>query len=403
MEERRIEKNSLLLLVGMQHLLAMFGATILVPILTGFPVSVALFTSGLGTLVFHYITDNEVPAYLGSSFAFIAPLSLVIASYGGVSSALGGIIVAGFVYLLVAWFVKSLGLEVVRKLFPPVVTGPVIIIIGLSLAPIAIGQIGSSFSGVFVALATLISAIVVVLYTKGFMKIVPVLVGLVVGYVLSLVLGLVDTSLIADSSWIGLPSFVFPTFNASAILIIAPVAIVSIIEHIGDMLAISETIGKTDPDLLEKPGLHRTLAGDGVATVIAGFLGGPANTTYGENIGVLALTRVFDPLVMKIGAVFAILISFVPKVEGLILSIPDPVIGGISILLFGMITAIGIRTLVKAGTDLQKSRNLVIVSVVLVIGLGGATVSFGSIELSSMALAGLIGVLMSYFLPEELS
>lgn len=384
------------LFIGFQHTLAMFGATILVPILTGLSISVALFTSGLGTLAFHYLTDKKVPAYLGSSFAFIAPISVVIANGGGIPAAQGGIIVTGLVYALVAWLIYKLGPDKIKRIFPPIVTGPVIMIIGLYLADVAIDQASGNF---WIAAAALIGATVSAVFGRGFFRIIPVISGLVVGYVTALFFGAVDFTPVMEAAWIGLPDFTMPAFEINAITLIAPVAVVSIIEHVGDVLAISETVGK-GRELVVDPGINKTMIGDGVATLIAGIFGGPPNTTYGENTGVLALTKVFDSKVMRIGAIFAILLSLVPKFGELIQTIPEPVIGGISILLFGMIAAVGIRTLVESGTDLKLSRNLIIASVVLVIGLGGAVIPIGEMEFSGMALAALVGVVLNLLLPE---
>ncbi len=384
------------LFIGFQHTLAMFGATILVPILTGLHISVALFTSGLGTLAFHYLTGKKVPAYLGSSFAFIAPISVVIADGGGIPAAQGGIIVTGIVYAVVAWLIYQLGPEKIKRIFPPIVTGPVIMIIGLYLADVAIDQASGN---VWVAAAALIAATISAVFGKGFFRIIPVISGLVVGYIVALFFGIVDFAPVMEAGWVGLPEFTVPTFELNAITIIAPVAVVSIIEHVGDVLAISETIGK-GRELVVDPGINKTMIGDGVATILAGVFGGPPNTTYGENTGVLALTKVFDSKVMRIGAVFAIILSLVPKFGELIQTIPEPVIGGISILLFGMIAAVGIRTLVESETDLKKSRNLIIASVVLVLGLGGAVIEIGEMEFSGMALAALVGIILNLVLPE---
>lgn len=384
------------LFIGFQHTLAMFGATILVPILTGLHVSVALFTSGLGTLVFHYLTGKKVPAYLGSSFAFIAPISIVISNGGGIPAAQGGIMVTGLLYALVAWLIYYLGPEKIKRIFPPIVTGPVIMIIGLYLADVAINQASEH---VWVAMIALIGATISAVFGKGFFRLIPVITGLVVGYIAALFVGLVDFSPVMEAGWLGLPEFTRPAFELNAITIIAPVAVVSIIEHVGDVLAISETVGK-GRELVTDPGLNKTMVGDGIATFLAGIFGGPPNTTYGENIGVLALTKVFDSKVMRIGAVFAIILSLVPKFGQLIQTIPNAVIGGISILLFGMIAAVGIRTLVESETDLKRSRNLVIASVILVLGLGGAVLEIGEMEFSGMALAAVVGIILNLILPD---
>lgn len=389
------------LIIGLQHFIAMFGATVLVPILTGFPISVALFASGVGTLIFHYMTYNKVPAYLGSSFAFIAPLSLVIAEYGGVATASGGIIFAGLVYVLVAYLIRLGGIKNLEKILPPVVTAPIIMIIGLSLAPVAIDNLTASGGvGVVVGIITLVSAIVTAIFGSNFIKTLPVLIGVAVGYIFAGIFGLVDLGGVANAGLVGMPGFVVPQFNLSAIMIIAPVAIVTIVEHVGDILAIGETID--NPDIISDPGLDNTLLGDGLATIFAGALGGLPNTTYGENTGVLALTGVHDSAVVRVGAIIAIIASFIPKIEQLLMGIPDPVIGGISILLFGMITAIGIRTLVESKTDMGNMRNLIIVSIILILGLGGAVVNIGPVEISSMAVASIVGILLNMILPASI-
>src|SRR6056297_2733067 len=384
--------------LGLQHALAMFGATILVPILTGLHVSVALFTAGVGTWLFHFITKKKVPAYLGSSFAFIAPIALVIEQHGGIPAAQGGIIFAGIIYAIVAFIIYKVGPSLIKRIFPPIVTGPVIMTIGLILAPVAIDMAGGSTLNVVVAVASLLGAIIAAIFAKGFLKIVPIIVGLVTGYIVAIIVGIVDFSPVMQNAWLGLPEFTVPVFKMRAITIIAPVAIVSMVEHVGDILAISETIGK-GRELVTDPGIHRTMAGDGVATAIAGIFGGPPNTTYGENTGVLALTKVYDPIVMRIAATFAIVMAVVPKFGGFIETITQPVIGGISILLFGMIATIGVRTLVENQTDLKISRNLIIAATTLVLGLGGAALQIWGLEFSGMALAAVVGIVLNQVLP----
>jgi len=384
--------------LGLQHALAMFGATILVPILTGLHVSVALFTAGVGTWLFHFITKKKVPAYLGSSFAFIAPIALVIEQHGGIPAAQGGIIFAGIIYAIVAFIIYKVGPSLIKRIFPPIVTGPVIMTIGLILAPVAIDMAGGSTLNVVVAVASLLGAIIAAIFAKGFLKIVPIIVGLVTGYIVAIIVGIVDFSPVMQNAWLGLPEFTVPVFKMRAITIIAPVAIVSMVEHVGDILAISETIGK-GRELVTDPGIHRTMLGDGMATALAGIFGGPPNTTYGENTGVLALTKVYDPVVMRIAATFAIAMAVIPKFGGLIETIPTPVIGGISFLLYGMITVVGIRTLVESQTDFKESRNLVIGGTILVLGIGGAVLKLGRIEFSSLALAALAGVVLNLVLP----
>ncbi len=385
-------------LLGLQHAFAMFGATILVPILTGLNISVALFTAGVGTWLFHFITKKKVPAYLGSSFAFIAPIALVVEKQG-IPFAQGGIIAAGIIYALVAFLIYKIGPSLIRSVFPPIVTGPIIMVIGLNLAPVAIDQAsGTGAAGVIVAATALLGATIAAVFAKGFFKIVPVIVGLVAGYLAAVVAGIVDFAPIINAPWFGLPAFTVPKFDLTAISIIAPVAIVSMVEHVGDILAISNTVGKGS-EFVEDPGIHRTMLGDGLATAFAGLFGGPPNTTYGENTGVLALTKVFDPLVMRIAATFAIILALVPKLGGFIETIPQPVIGGISILLFGMIAAIGVRTVVENQTDLKISRNLIIAATILVLGLGGATLKLWDLEFAGMALAALVGIVLNQVLP----
>jgi len=384
--------------LGLQHALAMFGATILVPILTGLHVSVALFTAGVGTWLFHFITKKKVPAYLGSSFAFIAPISLVIEQHGGIPAAQGGIIVAGIIYAVVAFIIYQVGPSLIKKIFPPVVTGPVIMLIGMILAPVAIDMAGGSTQNVVVAVAALAGAVIAAIFSRGFLKLIPIIIGLITGYIVAVIVGMVDFSPVMNNAWIGLPEFTVPKFQLTAITIIAPVAIVSMVEHVGDVLAISETIGK-GRELVTDPGIHRTMLGDGMATALAGIFGGPPNTTYGENTGVLAITKVYDPVVMRIAATFAIAMAVVPKFGGLIETVPSPVIGGISFLLYGMIATIGIRTLVESQTDLKISRNLVVVATILVLGLGGAVLKLGRVEFSSLALAALAGVILNLILP----
>ncbi|MGM0439310.1 MAG: uracil-xanthine permease family protein [Patescibacteria group bacterium] len=384
--------------IGVQHFLAMFGATILVPVLTGLPVSMALFASGVGTLIFHLVTKGKVPAYLGSSFAFIPPIALVIGSYGGVSAALGGIIVAGLIYAVVGLLIKKYNSDFFIEFFPPVVTGPIIMVIGLTLAPTAIDQISS---GVFLGIVAMLLVTICSVFFPGFIRMIPIIIGLAGGYLAGLVMGAVDLSVISEASLFGLPNFHAPSFSIKAISLIAPVALVTMIEHVGDVLAISNTIGK-GRELIKDPGLGSTLLGDGLATMFAGFVGGPPNTTYSENTGVLALTKVYESKVMRIGAVIAILVSFSPKFSALIRSIPQGVIGGVSIILFGMIAGVGLRTLVENSVDFKKSRNLIIVGVTLIVGLGGAVVNIGALEFSGLALAAVLAIVLNKALPADL-
>lgn len=389
------------LALGFQHLFAMFGATVLVPLLTGLDPAVALFTSGTGTLIFQLITKGQVPAYLGSSFAFIAPI-IAASSQFGLPYALGGGVVVGLVYALVALIVSRVGTNWVDRVLPPVVIGSVIVVIGMGLAGTAVGMAGFVDGGslanpdVRVALFTLLVTVAGTMFFKGFLAVIPVLIGIVAGYLFALTQGIVDFATVREAAWIGLPQFVAPKFNWSAIALIVPVALVSITEHLGDVLVISKV---TKNDYYRKPGLHRTLLGDGIATTWASLWGGPPNTTYGENVGVLAITGIYSVSVVRTAAILAVALSFVPKMGALVSTIPNPVMGGVSIVLFGIIAASGLRTLVESGIDYGDKRNLVISSVVLVLGIGGAQLSVGGLSLQGMGLAALAGVLLNLVLP----
>ncbi|AEV17238.1 Uracil permease [Thermus sp. CCB_US3_UF1] len=393
------------LILGLQHTVAMFGATVLVPLLTGLNPAVALFTAGLGTLVFHLVTGRVVPVFLGSSFAFIAPILAAKEAGFSLAAVGGGIAAAGLVYALFALLVRLIGSERVRWVFPPVVTGPVIVVIGLTLAPVAVQMASKDW---LLASFTFLSAVVSAVFFRGLFQMIPVLLGVGAGYLLALALGRVDLKPLAEAPWWGLPAFTPATLEWGAILLIAPVAFVTVMEHIGDILTNGRVVGK---DFFQKPGLHRTLLGDGLATSLAGLLGGPANTTYSENTGVLAVTKVYDPLVLRIAAVFAILLSFSPKLAALLQTLPQGVLGGVSMLLFGMIASIGIRTLAEAEIDFTHSRNLIVVSAILVLGLGGAVAQLGTLQVagasvplkvSGMALAALVGVVLNLLLPRQL-
>jgi len=383
------------LIFGLQHLFTMFGATVLVPILTGLDISVALFTAGVGTLFFHLVTKGKVPVFLGSSFAFIAALQLVIKEHG-LGAAQGGIMAAGFVYLGVAALVYFAGPGILHRLFPPIVIGPVIAVIGLSLAPVAI-KMASGHWGL--AVFSLSIVIAVSMFFTGFFKMIPVLFGLTGGYIAALGFGLIDFAPIQEAAWLAVPAFTWPTFNLAAIAIMAPIAVATAVEHFGDVMAVGTTV---EDDFVKDPGLHRTLIGDGVATAIAGFLGGPANTTYSENTGVLALTRVWHPVIMRWAAVFAIGIAFVQKIGGFISTIPTAVVGGIAIILFGMIAAIGVRTVVENKVDMSKSRNLIVSSIIFVLGIGGAAINLGGgIQFEGIGLAAIVGIILNQLLPQE--
>ena len=393
------------ILLGMQHTFTMFGATVLVPIITGLDISVALFMAGVCTLLFHLITKKKVPVFLGSSFAFIAPIAAVVEMVSarggadGLAYARGGIVVAGMVYVVVAALIYVFGVKKVVEFFPPIVTGPIILVIGLKLAPTAIGMASGNW---MLAIVSFLTVVGVSIYAKGFLKVVPVIIGLIVGYIVAVLTGNVDFAPVAAAGWIGLPPFQMAKFDFQSIMIVAPVAIATIVEHIGDVIAIGATV---DNDFLEDPGLHRTMLGDGLLTALSAMFGGPANTTYSENTGVLALTKVWDPLIMRIAAVFAIILAVVPKLSSIISTIPTSVVGGISIVLFGMIASIGARTLVEEQVDFKLSKNLIIAAVILVLGLGGAVlpVNLGFVQFSieGMALAAIVGITMNKVLPNE--
>ncbi|AKH18521.1 uracil transporter [Deinococcus soli (ex Cha et al. 2016)] len=379
----------------------MFGATVLVPILVGLSPSVALFGAGVATLLFHLLTRGQVPIFLGSSFAFIAPTALVVKEFGPAAAG-GGLIAAGAMYLLFSGLVKLLGVGRLLRVFPPVVTGPVIIVIGLGLSSVAVNQAKTNW---WLALVTLAAAVIASIYGKGLFRMIPILVGVVTGYVVSLLTGQVTQdglNAIAAAPLLGLPDFHAPTLDWRAVAIIAPVAVVTFIEHVGDVIVNGRVVGK---NFLEKPGLSRTLFADGLANMSSAALGGPAATTYAENTGVLALTRVYDPRVLQIGAVFAVLFGCSPKLAAVLKSLPQGVLGGVSILLFGMIASVGIRTLSEARIDFAHSRNLIIVSLILVLGLGGAafpiSVAGTSLELHGMALAALVGIVANLILPAQ--
>lgn len=415
-----------MLLLGLQHMFAMFGATILVPILVnsyfkgeGLSVQVTLICAGLGTLFFHLCTKLKVPAFLGSSFAFLGGFSTIAQLDTGVFAdmtmgeklpyACGGIVVAGALYLILALVIKVVGVKKVMRFLPPVVTGPIIICIGLSLAPSAVNNASKNW---IIALIALVVIVIFNIWGKGMFRIIPILLGVVISYAAALIMqaaGLTnpDGSVIlnftevASASWVGLPPFQLCKFNLTAILVMAPIALATMMEHIGDMSAISATVGE---NFIEDPGLHRTLIGDGLATAFAGMVGGPANTTYGENTGVLELSRVHDPRVIRIAAVFAVILSFIPKMAEIIGSMPPSIIGGVSFMLYGMISAIGVRNVVENHVDFTKSRNLIIAAVILVSGLGFSkgltfTIAGTSITLTGLAIAALAGIILNAILP----
>jgi len=395
-------------LLGAQMLFVAFGALVLVPILTGLDPNVALFTAGIGTLIFQLVTKRQVPIFLASSFAFIAPIAYGVSSWG-IAATMSGLVAAGLFYVLLSYVVAWRGDGVINRLLPPVVVAPVIMVIGLNLAPVGVNMaLGKSGDGalqlvdpstaLIISMIVLTTTVLVSLLAKGVLKLIPILVGLTVGYLLSLAFGIVDFSAVGKSPWFAIPNFVTPVFHWEAILFILPIAIAPAVEHIGDITAISNIAGK---DFLKKPGLKKTLLGDGLATSAAAMLGGPPNTTYSEVTGAVALTKSFNPVIMTWAAFFAIALSFMGKTGAILSTIPVPVMGGIMVLLFGTIAVIGLRTLVTAQVDLSTSKNLAIVAVVLVFGLGGMHFSFGSFQLKGIALAAISAILLNLFLPDE--
>ncbi|MCB2382327.1 uracil-xanthine permease family protein [Shewanella baltica] len=393
-------------LQGAQMLFVAFGALVLMPLLTGLDTSVALFTAGIGTLLFQLITKRQVPIFLASSFAFIAPILYGVQTWG-IPSTMGGIMAAGVVYVMLGALVKVRGTDFIHRLLPPVVVGPVIIIIGLGLAPVAVNMaLGKSGDGsltlvdtntaLFISLASLCTTIAVAIFAKGLLRVMPILAGIIVGYGLSLAFGIVDFAVVTAASWIAIPKFVAPEFNWHAIAFMIPVAIAPAVEHIGDILAISNVTGK---DFMKKPGLHRTLTGDGIATIAAAAFGGPPNTTYSEVTGAVTLTRNFDPKIMTWTAITAITLAFVGKLGALMQTIPVPVMGGIMCLLFGSIAAVGLNTLIRNHVDLSEPRNLSIVGVTLVFGIGGMAFGIGSFSLTGISLCGIVAITMNLLLP----
>lgn len=389
-------------LVGAQMLFVAFGALVLVPLLTGLDPNVALFTAGAGTLLFQAVTKRMVPVFLASSFAFIAPIIYGVQTWG-IPPTLCGLAAAGLVYILLSIGIKFFGRSFLNRILPPVVVGPVIMVIGLILAPVAVhmatGKTGDGSAvlvpektALIVSMTTLLATILVSLLGRGLLRLIPILIGVGIGYLVSIPFGLVDLSPVAKAAWVAAPNFVFPRWNLEAVIFIVPVAIAPAIEHFGDILAIGSVTGK---DYLDDPGIHRTLLGDGLATSMASFLGGPPNTTYSEVTGAVTLTRMYNPRIMSWAAGFAILLAFIGKLGALLQTIPVPVMGGIMLLLFGAITVVGLNTLVKAGEDLTEARNMIIVAVILVFGIGGMSL----FTLGGIGLAGIIGVVLNLVLP----
>lgn len=411
-----------MLLLGLQHLFAMFGATVLVPVLTGLSVSATLLFAGLGTLLFHFITKLKVPAFLGSSFAFLGGYATVTALGAdkgmpqnvALTYACIGVFCAGLLYLVLAALIKWLGTKRVLRFFPSVVTGPIIIAIGLTLSGSALSNCVSTDHSWMIAVVAVVVVIVCSIWAKGIIRIVPILMGVIVSYLFAVIIGEVDFTSVRESSWIGLPfkweNTAFAVFRhpdwgfvVTAIISIIPIALATMVEHIGDICSISSTTGR---NYLEDPGLHRTLVGDGLATALAAAFGAPANTTYGENTGVLNLTKVYDPRVIRIAAFIAMLLAFCPKFAALIHAMPSGTIGGISLILYGMIAAVGVRNLVENQVDFTKSKNVMVAALILVLAIGikyalNDQIRIGSIGLSGLAVAALVGIILNAVLPDE--
>ena len=411
------------LVLGLQHMFAMFGATVLVPLLTGLDVSTTLLFAGIGTLLFHLVTKNRVPAFLGSSFAFLGGYATIAPILADGSSniemlpyACFGVACAGLLYLVMAGLIKIFSAQKIMKFFPPIVTGPIIIAIGLTLSKSAIDSCTSNW---IIALAAIIVVIVCNIYGKGMIKIVPILIGVIVSYVVGIAMGAVDFTAVKDAAWIGLPirkemtvlalfgENFDPSLLIAAVITIMPIALATIVEHIGDISAISSTTGV---NYIENPGIHRTLLGDGLATIVASLFGAPANTTYGENTGVLNLSKVYDPFVVRLAAVFAILFSFCPKFAAIIQAMPTATVGGISLILYGMISAVGVRNIVENHIDFTKSRNVIIAALILVLSIGvnystAGAIAFQirsiTISFSGLAIGALTGIILNAILPED--
>ena len=394
--------------LSLQHLTAMFGATILVPILLGIDPAIALLMNGIGTLIYSWVTKGGIPAYLGSSFAFIAPTLLIVSTFGDFGNAQGGFIFFGFFFIVISYVVKQWGIKWIDVVMPPAVMGAVVAIIGLELAPVAaqqaglapwptaVGQVVPAFTvdpGVLiVSMFTLFVGIAGSVLFKGFMQVIPILFAVIAGYVLAFFMGMVDTAAISNAAWLSLPKFHTPVFNLSAIIIIAPACIVVLAEHISHLIVTGKITGE---DLMKKPGLHRSLLGDGISNMLSGLTGSPPNTTYGENIGVMAITRVYSVWVIRGAALLAIAFSTIGKVSAAISTIPTPVMGGITILLYGVIAVQGFRMFVEQKVDFSKNRNMVLGAITFVVGVSGAAINIGSVQLKGMAFAAIIGVVLS--------
>ena len=392
MENKKQLSPALKTIVGVQFLFVAFGATVLVPLLVGLDPSTALFTAGIGTLIFHLVTKGMVPIFLGSSFAFIAPIVKATELYG-LPGTLSGLVAVGAVYFMMSALVKWQGMNLIKRLFPPVVIGPVIMLIGLSLAGTGVNMASADW---LLAIISLVTAIVVSMYAKGLLKLIPIFAGIIAGFTVAAMLGRVDFSGVAAAPWLGLPKFVKPEFSWEAILFMIPVAIAPVIEHVGDVYAVSQVAGM---DFVKNPGLHRTMLGDGIACFVAGLIGGPPVTTYSEVTGAMVLTKVTDPAVIRIAAITGIIFSLVAKMSALLKAIPGAVLGGIMLLLFGMIAATGVNNMIQNKTDMGNTRNLIIVSLILTTGIGGAVLEMGTFNMTGIGLSAVIGVLLNLVLP----
>lgn len=388
--------------VGLQMLFVAFGALVLVPLITGLDANTALLTAGVGTLLFQLCTGKQVPIFLASSFAFIAPIQYGVQAWG-IATTMGGLACTGLVYVALSTLVKLRGAAILERIFPPVVVGPVIIIIGMGLAPVAVDMAvgkGSAYAyndAILVSLVTLLTTLIVAVFSKGMMKLVPIMFGIAVGYILCLFLGLINFQSVLDAAWFSMPNLTMPEFKLEAILYLLPIAIAPAVEHVGGIMAISSVTGK---DFLKKPGLHRTLLGDGVATAAASLVGGPPNTTYAEVTGAVMLTRNFNPNIMTWAAVWAIVISFCGKVGAFLATIPTIVMGGIMMLVFGSIAVVGMSTLIRGKVDVTEARNLCIISVVMTFGIGGMFVDVGGMSIKGISLCAIVAIILNLVLPK---
>ena len=381
-------------IVGAQFLFVAFGATVLVPLLVGMDPSVALFTAGIGTLIFHAVTKGKVPIFLGSSFAFIAPIIKATELYG-LPGTLFGLVAVGAVYGIMSTLIRLRGVGFITKLFPPIVVGPVIMLIGLSLAGTGVDMAKGNW---FLAIVALVTTVAVSLFGKGLLRLIPIFAGIVVGYIVAAITGNVDFQPAVEAPWFALPAFVRPEICWEAVIFMVPVAIAPVIEHIGDVYAINEVTGK---DFVKDPGLHRTMLGDGLACIAAAVIGGPPVTTYSEVTGAISLTKIADPAVIRIAGLFGILFSVLGKISAILKTIPSAVLGGIMLLLFGTIASVGVNTLIKHKTDMGNTRNLVIASLILTLGIGGAEMTAGSITIGGIGLAALVGVILNLVIPNK--